>query len=50
MKKRIIEMLTLFLGIVLMAPALIIYPFVYILSGKSTITTVANMMEDKFKV
>jgi hypothetical protein len=50
MKKRFIEMLALFTGIILMGPALIAYPVVYILSGISTIGIVANMLEGKFKV
>jgi hypothetical protein len=50
MKKRFIEMLALFTGMVLMVPAIIVYPFVYILSGISTIGIVANMLEGKFKV
>jgi hypothetical protein len=50
MKKRFIEMLALFTGIILMGPALIVYPIVYILSGEDTLSMVVNLLEGNWQI
>jgi hypothetical protein len=50
MKKRFIEMLALFTGIILMGPALIVYPIVYILSGENTLSMVVNLLEGRWQI
>ena len=50
MKKMFIEMLALFTGIILMGPALIAYPVVYILSGEDTLSMAVNLMEGRWQI
>jgi hypothetical protein len=43
-------MLALFTGIILMGPALIVYPIVYILSGEDTLSMVVNLLEGNWQI